>query len=63
MFSLKLLFAFFMILLWSSPEREFYNLFLWEDTDVFDARVASLEDQLWRSTKAFSKPKSFKEVA
>lgn len=53
MFSLKLLFAFFMILSWSSPEHEFYKLFPWEDTDVFNTRVASLEDQLGTGLKEY----------
>lgn len=64
--SFKLLFAFFMILSWSNPERESCNLFPWENIDVVDTRLASLEDQLGtglKELKSFSKPKYFKEVA
>lgn len=53
MFSSKLLFAFFMILSWSNPEHELCNLFPWEDRDVFDTRLASLEDQLGTGLKEY----------
>lgn len=53
MFSFKLLFAFFMILLGSNLERELGNLFPWEDIDVLDTRLASLEDQLGTGLKEY----------
>lgn len=53
MFSFKLLFAFFMILLGSNLERQLGNLFPWEDIDVLDTRLASLEDQLGTGLKEY----------
>lgn len=53
MFSFKLLFAFFMILLGSNLERELRNLFPWEDIDVLDTRLSSLEDQLGTGLKEY----------